>query len=172
MSTIVGNVAQILGSPKSYAEIKFVPASDKVVTAVAVVAWEEKFVRTDAVGYFATTLAMGDYYCYIGVRGGFIISVPDDTATYNWIELITSAVVYSPSPLVVTLGWFIVDTLAALRAIPTVASNKHAVLCGELAAFDISPRREYRWTASAAADDAIQYIRPTDYTTHLWRQIA
>lgn len=70
-----------------------------------------------------------------------------------------------------TTGFFVVDDLADLRALPSLSTNQFAVLEGGAAEFD-GNGGTYTWVAGATdADDGITYIRPNDYTTGgLWRK--
>lgn len=69
------------------------------------------------------------------------------------------------------MGFFRVDNLAALRAIPSSALNQQATLQEIVAPDPGIPSGIYVWITSNHADDGITFIRPNDYGTQLWQKI-
>ena len=61
-----------------------------------------------------------------------------------------------------TVGFYAVDTLTALRAIATAATNKYAIVFGATP----SDLTQWKWNNSGTnADDGVNYVRPSDFTT-------
>lgn len=63
------------------------------------------------------------------------------------------------------LGFYAVDTIVALRAIATASTNKIATVFGTDAP-DGKNLTHWRWDNTGTnADDGVNYVRPSDYTT-------
>ena len=62
-------------------------------------------------------------------------------------------------------GFYAVDTIVALRAIATASTNKIATVFGTDAP-DGKNLTHWRWDNTGTnADDGVNYVRPSDYTT-------
>lgn len=184
MSLIRGNVNQITKQP-AQTLVSVRPLSKPVVVGGAIIWPETKVVRSDALGAWSVTLAMGDYELVVG-DAKVTISVPHDDLTYDFTARIVGAVVYSPTapvggaqpnastavfglvrvdtdsatPIAVT-GVFLRDTIAAMKVITSQAANKLCVLCKPGAG--VLQGTIYYWDpASAAADDGMSVIIPND----------
>lgn len=72
-----------------------------------------------------------------------------------------------------TGGLFAVETLAALRAIPSSSTNQIAFLMGNTVKYDFSPAKEYYWDPSSVdADNPFSVVVPTDDTgSGRWIQV-
>ena len=68
------------------------------------------------------------------------------------------------------VGFYAVDTLTALRAIATAATNKYAIVFGATP----SDLTQWKWNNSGTnADDGVNYVRPSDFTTAgVWEKAA
>ena len=68
------------------------------------------------------------------------------------------------------VGFYAVDTLIALRAISTAATNKYAIVFGATP----SDLTQWKWNNSGTnADDGVNYVRPSDFTTAgVWAKAA
>ncbi len=66
-------------------------------------------------------------------------------------------------------GFYVANSVVAMRLIDHATWNKKVDLLGLAAAFD-GQGGDYYWVASGHADDGIGYVRPHDYSTHLWRK--
>lgn len=62
-------------------------------------------------------------------------------------------------------GFFVMETLAALRAIASAATNRYAVLLGDTVKYDFGAAKQYYWDqASTDADAPFNVIVPNDST--------
>lgn len=60
-------------------------------------------------------------------------------------------------------GFYVADTLTALRAIATSVNNRFAVLLGDTAKYDFGPAKYYNWDAtSVEADNPFLVVVPND----------
>lgn len=60
-------------------------------------------------------------------------------------------------------GFFVAETLAALRAIASSSNNKWCSLLGDAAKYDFGPAKEYYWDpTSVDADNPFSVVVPSD----------
>jgi hypothetical protein len=155
MSLITGYLKQIVGVPLNDL-VTITPTVYPVVVGGAMVSPETKVLRADANGFWQTQLVQGYYEIAVAAQNGksakVTISVLNDALTYSFDQLITSALpvvttppfngqpTASPGQLgiiktdtvdadpVAVLGFFVKDTLALMKAIPSKQSVKFVML--------------------------------------------
>ena len=158
-----------------------------MVIGPTVVNPEDRTIRPYSNGDFEVSLEMGDYWFIIG-RARVLVSVPDDSNSYQIDQRIVSAVVQSPtSPVgsavpngspsvfgllktsdvdatpVVQLGMRCVTDGTALLALPNKASNHICWLCFPAQTANGWEPRAVRWNgASVATHDGLNCFKPTD----------
>lgn len=101
MSTINGNIKQITGVWANIAVI-FRSVATAVLAGSNGIVPGQHVARTNQVGHFEQTLEMGDYEMLVtdpatGKTARFVISVPNDTNTYDFSARVVSAAVYAPT---------------------------------------------------------------------------
>lgn len=69
-------------------------------------------------------------------------------------------------------GFFVVETLEALRAIPSAATNRYAVLLGELVKYDFGSAKQYYWDQeNTDADAPLTVVVPNDNLGGRWVEV-
>lgn len=191
MSRITGAVIDLGAEWAVNSTLKFTYRSSPAVASGALVhSKTPKTAKVTNEGTFSTVLPMGNYDVTIDDGPDrWIISVPDDTASYDIVGRITGSYTQNPTlPLVgsvpnasntvagivklmrnaasglafVPTGIWTVDNVTTLKAVVTdLTAHVFAVLLQPTGNMGVF----YRWdAASTAADDAVNYlvIRPTD----------
>lgn len=95
-STVTGNLKDTQGTALVGTNIVFAPLSTPQVENPFLIPSTDKTVTSGAGGAFSIVLEQGDYKVTIGgrARDSFIISVPNDAASYNISTLVSSALTY------------------------------------------------------------------------------
>ncbi|MGC8744273.1 MAG: hypothetical protein ACP5T0_10385 [Verrucomicrobiia bacterium] len=95
-ATITGKIADSTGKP-AMTNIAFVPLSTPSVSGQKIIYSTTIVVQTDTNGSFSLSLEPGDYRASIGTNAAdsFVVSVPSDDSTNDWLTLITGSLTYS-----------------------------------------------------------------------------
>jgi hypothetical protein len=161
MSTVTGTILNHSGGRASRVPIVFVYLSNPAVTSNAGVFFENKTIFTDENGQFSTVLPMGRMTMTVGALAVYTLVVPDNTTTYDFIDLLDPEVTVTQSvanPIAV-LGLWIKQNAAELRTVPNMSSNRFAILY--LSGNPIYTF--YRWLAtSEATDTGTTVVKPND----------
>jgi hypothetical protein len=193
MATITG-VIKLPNDVPFVGDILFRPLSTPLGDSPDIITTADVRIVTDSAGNFSLTLRAGNYSVLAGISRPFKITVPDTASTYAILSLITSGLRAVPDFVAPSgggdlfasnnlaeltnlitarrnLGIEFADTLTALRAVPSSAKNKLAILLGQAALGDGLQWGIYAWLTSSALDNGSSIIRPNDYTTSLWSKI-
>jgi hypothetical protein len=95
-ATIYGHVAEV-GLTPARTNVTFIPLSTPLASGTTIYNSRPKTIATAADGGFTNAFLAGDYRVVVNgnVRDALLIAVPNDTNTYNWTALITTALTYT-----------------------------------------------------------------------------
>jgi hypothetical protein len=185
---ITGNIYRVTQQP-AMLTVLLVPVTLGIVQDGGLIAPEVLSVAANDVGYFETFLARGSYELSVSTRSGLTarvtINVPNDGATYNFEALVVSDLpdpqpptgsgqpTASPGNLglvkvdtadadpVAVLGFFVKQTLAQMKAIPSRQSVKFVMLRN--ATREPGAALLYSFTfGDASAADGFNVVAPDD----------
>jgi hypothetical protein len=117
--------------------------------------------ETNEVGAFSVTLAMGDWLMHVDNSERYIISVPNDSASYDFIARIVSAVTQSPTEPLAGAGICIAQNEVALKnSYAASTANRLAILYSPTTANYVF----WRWDGSSSAAESTSILNPTGNT--------
>jgi hypothetical protein len=118
--------------------------------------------ETNEVGQFSQVLSMGDWEMEVDGHDRFLIAVPDDNATYDFVSRIIGAVTQSPTTPLAAAGIVVSQNETTLAG---AASASSALRLAVLYTPASAGKNLFRWdNTSAAAHNGTTIINPTGNT--------
>lgn len=155
MVTVTGTVWDLHGRRANiYLDFRY-RSSPAIITAGAIYSGISPRVTTNTSGFFTVVLPMGDYNMVIGGVDTFIISVPDETNTYDFAQLIVGEVTQTPTT---PAGSFEPDATLTVKGIVTLQTIIDLVAAATASATAVADATALRAVASTSAPGTVRFF--------------